>query len=127
MLIPGTIGSCMVLCIVLLAVPLGATFVWFAGGFLLRRLGTSPRLYFAAAFILSLLPGVVLTLLLGALGTLAYNGSCFGLGGNATPCPWSEFAASQFLTAALIGLLLTVLSLPLNLALFYVRWRVMVL
>ncbi len=117
----------MILCIVLLAFPLGAAFAWIASRRLLHRFETSPVPYFAIAFLLSLLPGVLVTLLLGALGTLGYDGNCSGLAGSATPCAWSEFALRQFLEAGLVGLLVAVFGLPLNLTLYYLRWRMVVL
>jgi photosystem II stability/assembly factor-like uncharacterized protein len=79
------------------------------------------------AFLLSLLPGVLVTLLLGALGALAYGGSCHAFADSVTPCTWSEFALNQFMAAMPLGLMLIVFSLPLNLAIFYLRWRVVVL
>lgn len=117
----------MILCIVLLILPLSAAFAWFASRRLLRRFETSPVLYFVTAFVLSLLPGLALTLLLGFLGTLAYDGNCYNLDESASPCTWADFASSQFFAAALVGLPLTLFSLPLNMTLFYLRWRVVVL
>ncbi len=117
----------MMLCVVLLLLPVSVVFSWFASRRLLRRFETSPVPYFAIAFFLSLLPGLVLALVLGALGTLAYAGNCYGLDGNPTACTLAEFAASQFTAAALIGLVLSVFSFPLNMTLFYLRWRVIVL
>jgi hypothetical protein len=117
----------MILCVVLSLVPLSVAFSWLASRRLLRRFETSPGPYFAIAFLLSLLPGALLALLLGALGTLAYNGECYGLSGTATTCTWSEFAMSQFTAAALVGLVLILFSVPLNMTIFYLRWRVVVL
>jgi len=117
----------MELCIVLLLLPFSLAFSWFASRLLLRRFETSPVPYFAIAFLLSLLPGVLLALLLGVLGTLAYGGQCYGLNGTATTCTWSEFAMSQFAAAALVGLVLILFSVPLNMTIFYLRWRVVVL
>ncbi len=117
----------MSLCVVLLLLPFSVVFSWLASRRLLRRFETSPAPYFTIAFFLSLLPGLVITLLLGALGMLAYTGYCYGSNGSATACPLSEFASSQFSAAALIGLLLIICSFPLNMTLFYLRWRVVVL
>ncbi len=117
----------MILCVVLLLLPVSVVFCWFASRRLLRRFETSPAPYFTIAFFLSLLPGLVLTLVLGGLGTLAYSGNCSGFNGNPTACTLSEFAASQFAAAALIGLPLMIFNFPLNMTLFYLRWRVVVL
>ena len=117
----------MILCVVLLLFPCSAAFAWFVSRRLLRRFETSPVPYFATAFLLSLLPGVLVTLLLGTLGALAYGGSCYGFAASLTPCTWSEFALSQFMAATPLGLALIVLSVPLNMAIFYLRWRVVVL
>ena len=117
----------MILCVVLLLFPCSAAFAWFVSRRLLLRFETSAVPYFVTAFFLSLLPGALVTLLLGTLGALAYGGSCSGFANSVTPCSWSEFALSQFGAAALLGLALIVFSLPLNMALFYLRWRVVVL
>ncbi len=68
-----------------------------------------------------------MTLLLGALGTLGYDGTCSGLAGSATPCARSVFALRQFVEAGLVGLLVAVFGLPFNLAIYYLRWRMLVL
>ncbi len=117
----------MILCVVLLLLPVSVSFSWLVSRRLLRRFETSPVPYFVIAGCLSLIPGLVLALLLGMLSTLAYGGSCYSLAGSATPCTWPEFALSQFVAAGVIGLGLIVFSLPLNLTIFYLRWRVVVL
>ncbi len=117
----------MILCVVLLLLPLSVAFAWFTSRRLLRRFETAPVPYFTIAFFLSLVPGLAIALLLGALGTMAYAGSCYGFDGRPTACTLSEFAASQFAAAALIGLALIVFSFPLNMTLYYLRWRVLVL
>ena len=117
----------MILCVVLLLLPVSVAFSWFASRRLLRRFETSPAPYFTIAFFLSLLPGLVLTLVLGGLGTLAYSGYCYNVDGNPAACTLTGFAASQFAAAALTGLPLMILSFPLNMTLFYLRWRMVVL
>ena len=78
------------------------------------------------ACLLSLLPGLLLTVLLGALGTQGYAGYCY-VSTIPKPCTWSDFTSSQFTAAALVGLSLMVFGFPLNMAIFYLRWRVVVI